>query len=270
MHLLTLSWKNILPLFLETSHFPFHPFITFTLRWWSRWLCLSYKTPSIVVLSLVNAGLFTQSSVDSPLRESSVRPLIRPATGLLVPRFNLSHLCLFLCLTLAIRLRLCECLQPFEACIDCCLNYVDVVREYTIERKTAASLWEKVLTYWCQEVGWSSPSIQPTFYQPELIAEPAFTLRSKDRANTRTRHILLNKICYHWHSTRYHLLFLFRLLHRPQGARSVASHSSLDVNFKMLLSLQERSKYVLSYSVHRCFPLVLNFFFWSSKILYGW
>ncbi len=52
----------------------------------------------------------------------------------------------FLCLTLAVRLRLCECLQPFEACIDCCLNYVDVVREYTIERKTAASLWEKVLT----------------------------------------------------------------------------------------------------------------------------
>lgn len=176
----------------------------------------------------------------------------------------------FLCLTLAIRLRLCVCLQPFEACIDCCLNYVDVVREYTIERKTAASLWEKVLTYWCQEVGWSSPSIQPTFYRPELIAGLAFTLLSKYRATTRTRHILLYKICYHWHSTRYHLLFLFRLLHRPQGARSVASHSSLDVNFKMLLSLQERSKYVLSYSVHRCFPLVLNFFFWSSKIFYGW
>ncbi len=88
------SWKNILPLFLETSHFPFHPFITFTLRWWSRWPCWSYKTPSIAVLSLVNAGLFTQSSVDSPLRESSVRPLIWPATGLLVPRFNLSYLCL--------------------------------------------------------------------------------------------------------------------------------------------------------------------------------
>ncbi len=120
------------------------------------------------------------------------------------------------------------------------------------------------------EVGWSSPSIQPTFYRPELIAGLAFTLLSKYRATTRTRHILLYKICYHWHSTRYHLLFLFRLLHRPQGARSVASHSSLDVNFKMLLSLQERSKYVLSYSVHRCFPLVLNFFFWSSKIFYGW
>jgi hypothetical protein len=176
----------------------------------------------------------------------------------------------FLCLTLAIRLRLCECLQPFGACIDCYLNYVDIVREYTIERKTAASLWEKVLAFWCQEVGWSSPSIQSTFYRPKLIAKPAFTLRSKDRATTRTRHILLNKICYHWHSTRYHLLFLFRLLHRPQGAQSVASHSSLNVIFKMLLSLQERSKYVLSYSVHRCFPSVLDLLFWSSKISYGW
>ena len=155
----------------------------------------------------------------------------------------------FLCLTLAIRLLLCECLQPFEACIDCCLNYVDVVREYTIERKTAASLWEQVLTYWCQEVGWSSPSIQPTFYRPELIAGLAFTLRSKDRATTRTRHILLNKICYHWHSTRYHLLFLFRLLHRPQGARSVAQLRSLErlsmfpsvLTFLMLFQFQSLS-----------------------------
>ncbi|KAK4006297.1 hypothetical protein OUZ56_011451 [Daphnia magna] len=38
------------------------------------------------LLSYFNAGLFTQSSVDSPLRESSVRSFIRPATGLLVPR----------------------------------------------------------------------------------------------------------------------------------------------------------------------------------------
>jgi hypothetical protein len=45
------------------------------------------KTLSIAVLSLVNAGLFTQSSVDSTFRESSVRPFIRPATGLLVRRF---------------------------------------------------------------------------------------------------------------------------------------------------------------------------------------
>jgi len=61
-----------------------------------------------------------------------------------------------------------------------------------------------------------------------------------------------------WLFSPYHLLFLFWLLHRPRGARSVASHSSLDVIFKMLLSLQERSKYVLRYSVHRCFPSVFK------------
>jgi hypothetical protein len=74
-----LFWKQVICLC--------HSLITFTLRWWSRWLCLSYKTPLIVLLSPVNTGLFTQSSVDSPFRESSFRPLIRPATGLLVPRF---------------------------------------------------------------------------------------------------------------------------------------------------------------------------------------
>jgi hypothetical protein len=129
------------PLFLETSHFPFHPFITLTLRWWSRWLCLSYKTPSIAVLSLVNAGLFTQSSVDSPFRESSVRPFIRPATGLLVTRFLTCRICVFL-VPLAIRLRLCECLQTFEACIVLLFKLCWRCTGIYYRTKTAASLWE--------------------------------------------------------------------------------------------------------------------------------
>ncbi len=110
--------------------------------------------------------------------------------------------------------------------------------------KTAASLWEKkVLTYWWQEVGWSSPSIPTTFYQPELIAEPSFTLLSKDQATRRTRHILLYKICYRWHSTRYHLFFL------------IYSHVLWNTPF---------------HSVNQCFPSVLDLLFWSSKIFYGW
>ncbi len=58
----------------------------------------------------------------------------------------------FLCLTLAIRLRLCVCLQPFEAFIVLLFKLCWRCTGIYHRTKTAASLWEKFSHYCWQTV----------------------------------------------------------------------------------------------------------------------